>query len=152
MEKKTESVLWCLILAIRIPTSGWNDWICVYWEGQSLSRRNQKALPNSWYMKLIHCSAFGETPRKALSELLKAKDAWLESARANRKPIPKPHYSPIIYQIGWLLSACHYRTNSNWPYRCGFVQAKYLHGYLSLHCRNPQSLVIREELFGFPLS
>ena len=32
---------------------------------------------------LGHCSAFGETPKEALSEVLKAKDAWLESARAN---------------------------------------------------------------------
>jgi predicted RNase H-like HicB family nuclease len=48
---------------------------------------------------LIHCSAFGETPEHALSEAIKAKDAWLESARNNRKPIPDPKYRPVIYQI-----------------------------------------------------
>jgi predicted RNase H-like HicB family nuclease len=48
---------------------------------------------------LGHCSAFGETPKEALSEVLKAKDAWLESARANGKPIPEPHYRPVIYQV-----------------------------------------------------
>ena len=27
---------------------------------------------------LIHCSAFGETPEAALSEAIKAKNAWIE--------------------------------------------------------------------------
>ena len=48
---------------------------------------------------LKHCSAFGETLEEALQEVLKVKEAWLESARANRKPIPSPHYRPVIYQI-----------------------------------------------------
>jgi len=48
---------------------------------------------------LNHCSAFGDTPEKALHEVLKAKDAWLKSAKSNKKPIPKPHYRPVIYQI-----------------------------------------------------
>lgn len=48
---------------------------------------------------LKHCSAFGNTPSEALTEVLKAKILWLESARANKKPIPKPHYCPIIYQV-----------------------------------------------------
>jgi len=48
---------------------------------------------------LNHCSAFGETPEEALSEVLKAKDAWLEAARVNGKPIPEPHYRPVIYQV-----------------------------------------------------
>ncbi|MBM3238631.1 type II toxin-antitoxin system HicB family antitoxin [Candidatus Poribacteria bacterium] len=39
---------------------------------------------------LKHCSAFGETPEEALQEVLKAKGAWLEAARANGKPIPAP--------------------------------------------------------------
>jgi predicted RNase H-like HicB family nuclease len=47
---------------------------------------------------LSHCSAFGETPEEALLEVLKAKKAWLESARKNDKPIPDPRYRPIIYQ------------------------------------------------------
>jgi len=48
---------------------------------------------------LVHCSAFGETPEEALSEALEAKKAWLESARNNGKPIPEPHYRPVIYQV-----------------------------------------------------
>ncbi len=48
---------------------------------------------------LKHCSAFGKTPQVALREVLKAKEAWLAAARENRKPIPKPRYRPIIYQV-----------------------------------------------------
>ncbi|MBW1759766.1 MAG: type II toxin-antitoxin system HicB family antitoxin [Deltaproteobacteria bacterium] len=48
---------------------------------------------------LSHCSAFGESPEEALSEVLKAKAAWLESAKANGKPIPEARYRPIIYQV-----------------------------------------------------
>jgi predicted RNase H-like HicB family nuclease len=48
---------------------------------------------------LIHCSAFGETPETALSEAIKAKNAWIESAAKSGKPIPDPHYRPVIYQI-----------------------------------------------------
>ncbi len=44
------------------------------------------------------CSAFGETPAQALAELEQAKAAWLEAARAEAKPIPKPRYRPAIYQ------------------------------------------------------
>ena len=48
---------------------------------------------------LRHCSAFGQTPEEALREVLKAKEAWLEAARANGKPIPSPRYRPAIYQV-----------------------------------------------------
>ncbi len=48
---------------------------------------------------LKHCSAFGTTPEEALQEVLKAKEAWLEVARANGKPIPAPHFRPLIYQV-----------------------------------------------------
>lgn len=48
---------------------------------------------------LKHCSAFGTTPEEALQEVLKAKKAWLEAAKANKKPIPKPHFRPLIYQV-----------------------------------------------------
>ncbi len=48
---------------------------------------------------LKHCSAFGETPQEALTEVLKAKKAWLAVARAKKKTIPKPCYRPIIYQV-----------------------------------------------------
>jgi predicted RNase H-like HicB family nuclease len=47
---------------------------------------------------LQSCSAFGETPGEALQEVLKAKQAWLEAARASGKPIPEPRYRPVIYQ------------------------------------------------------
>ena len=45
------------------------------------------------------CSAFGDTPLAALQEVEKAKRAWLASARKLRKPIPKPTYRPVIYQL-----------------------------------------------------
>ncbi len=48
---------------------------------------------------LKYCSAFGETPEKALLEVLKAKDVWLESARTHGKPTPEPHYRPVVYQV-----------------------------------------------------
>jgi predicted RNase H-like HicB family nuclease len=48
---------------------------------------------------LEHCSAFGSTPEKALKEVLKAKEAWLEAARAAKKPIPVPRYRPLIYKV-----------------------------------------------------
>ena len=48
---------------------------------------------------LKHCSAFGETPEKALHQVLIAKEAWLEAARAAGKPVPRPRYRPLIYQV-----------------------------------------------------
>ena len=48
---------------------------------------------------LKSCSAFGETPEQALEEVLLAKNSWLESANSNGKPIPKPEYKPVIYQV-----------------------------------------------------
>lgn len=48
---------------------------------------------------LKHCSAFGATPEEALREVLKAKEAWIEAARANGKSIPVPNFRPLIYQV-----------------------------------------------------
>ena len=48
---------------------------------------------------LKYCSAFGNTADEAVREVLKAKEVWLESARANGKPIPLPYYRPVIYQV-----------------------------------------------------
>jgi predicted RNase H-like HicB family nuclease len=48
---------------------------------------------------LPHCSAFGERPEDALDEVLKAKAAWIEAARAEGKPIPPPSFRPVIYQL-----------------------------------------------------
>lgn len=45
------------------------------------------------------CSAFGETPEDALKEVQIAKEAWIETARAEGKPIPRPRYKPAIYQV-----------------------------------------------------
>ena len=47
---------------------------------------------------LNSCSAFGETPEEALREVKIAKDAWIEAAKAEKKPIPQPAYRPLIYQ------------------------------------------------------
>ena len=48
---------------------------------------------------LVSCSAFGATPEQALAEVERAKEAWLEAARASGKPIPPPRYRPLIYQV-----------------------------------------------------
>ena len=45
------------------------------------------------------CSAFGDTPAEALREVERAKNAWLDAARIEGKPIPTPHYRPVIYQL-----------------------------------------------------
>ena len=47
---------------------------------------------------LEFCSAFGETPFEALKEVETAKTVWLETAKAEGKPIPVPKYRPVIYQ------------------------------------------------------
>jgi predicted RNase H-like HicB family nuclease len=44
------------------------------------------------------CSAFGRTPEEALTQVERAKTAWLEAAKAAGKPIPDPRYRPAIYQ------------------------------------------------------
>ena len=43
---------------------------------------------------LFPCSAFGETPERALAEVLVAKAAWLASARERGLPAPKPRCRP----------------------------------------------------------
>ncbi|MFA5112203.1 MAG: type II toxin-antitoxin system HicB family antitoxin [Desulfobaccales bacterium] len=48
---------------------------------------------------LDSCSAFGDTPEKALAEVEQAKQAWLDAARHSGKPIPPPRYRPVIYQV-----------------------------------------------------
>ena len=48
---------------------------------------------------LLNCSAFGDTPAEALAEVQLAKEAWLEAAREEGKPIPLPQYRPVIYQL-----------------------------------------------------
>ena len=41
---------------------------------------------------LQSCSAFGDTPAEALSEVEKAMEAWLEVARERGLPAPEPRY------------------------------------------------------------
>lgn len=48
---------------------------------------------------LKYCSAFGETPEKALAEVMIAQKLWLEAAVETNREIPEPRYRPIIYQI-----------------------------------------------------
>jgi predicted RNase H-like HicB family nuclease len=43
------------------------------------------------------CSALGASPEEALSEVERAKRAWLAAAREAGKPIPEPRYRPAIY-------------------------------------------------------
>jgi len=38
---------------------------------------------------LTHCSAFGHTPSEALLEVLKAKEAWIRTAKGKNKPVPE---------------------------------------------------------------
>ncbi len=44
------------------------------------------------------CSAIGATPAEALAEVEIAREAWLDAARKEGKPIPQPRYRPAIYQ------------------------------------------------------
>lgn len=48
---------------------------------------------------LFACSAFGDTPEKALREVLTAKEAWLAAAQDAGKAVPKPRYSPPLTPI-----------------------------------------------------
>ena len=43
---------------------------------------------------LVSCSAFGASPAEALAQLEIARQAWIEAARAEGKPIPAPAYRP----------------------------------------------------------
>ena len=47
---------------------------------------------------LPNCSAFGETPDKALKEVQITKDLWIKTAKEMGKRIPKPRYRPVFYQ------------------------------------------------------
>jgi predicted RNase H-like HicB family nuclease len=40
------------------------------------------------------CSAFGATAEEALTEVERAKEAWLSAAREAGQPIPEPRYRP----------------------------------------------------------
>lgn len=51
------------------------------------------------------CSTFGKSPSEALKQVEIAKKAWLEAARTEGKPVPKPKYRPVIYQTPAYASA-----------------------------------------------
>ncbi|MFN2487110.1 MAG: type II toxin-antitoxin system HicB family antitoxin [Acidimicrobiia bacterium] len=44
---------------------------------------------------LAYSSAFGQTPEEALTQVLVAKKAWIQSAQEAGKPIPQRTYRPI---------------------------------------------------------
>ena len=46
------------------------------------------------------CSAFGNTPEMALTELKLAKAQWLAAAEESGISVPEPRYKPFIYQTG----------------------------------------------------
>tara|TARA_R110002072_G_scaffold179059_1_gene335048 strand:+ start:103256 stop:103474 length:219 start_codon:yes stop_codon:yes gene_type:complete len=48
---------------------------------------------------LESCSAFGGSPEDTLSEVKLAKEAWLEAATKNGKPIPAPRCRPATYEV-----------------------------------------------------
>lgn len=48
---------------------------------------------------LVYCSAFGDTPQEALSEVLEAKAAWIGAAKADGRPIPEPSYRPATHRL-----------------------------------------------------
>ncbi|MDR2598981.1 MAG: type II toxin-antitoxin system HicB family antitoxin [Oscillospiraceae bacterium] len=48
---------------------------------------------------LRFCSASGDTPEKALEEVLIAQELWLEVADETGVEIPTPKYRPLIYQV-----------------------------------------------------
>ena len=46
---------------------------------------------------LKSCAAFGDSPEEAIAEARSAVNGWLDSARGEGLPIPKPRYRPAIY-------------------------------------------------------
>lgn len=47
---------------------------------------------------LKYCSAHAKTPQEAVRQVLIAQRAWIATAKAHGKKIPKPRYRPAIYQ------------------------------------------------------
>ncbi|MEA1968167.1 MAG: type II toxin-antitoxin system HicB family antitoxin [Thermodesulfobacteriota bacterium] len=54
--------------------------------------------------ELKGCSAFGESPEKALKEIGTAMELWIETAKKHGKPIPKPKSTKINLEQGILSS------------------------------------------------
>jgi len=49
--------------------------------------------------ELPGCSAFGETPEEALREVLVAIELWLEAAKKEGRPIPKPKGGGLLKEV-----------------------------------------------------
>jgi predicted RNase H-like HicB family nuclease len=47
---------------------------------------------------LENCSAFGDTPKQALEEMMIAQKLWLDDAKESGREIPQRKYKPIIYR------------------------------------------------------
>jgi predicted RNase H-like HicB family nuclease len=47
---------------------------------------------------LDSCSAFGATAEEALTEVERAKAAWIGAAHEAGRAVPEPRYRPVIYQ------------------------------------------------------
>ncbi len=45
------------------------------------------------------CSAHGETPQEALTQVLIARDGIIAAMQARGQAIPQPRYRPAIYQL-----------------------------------------------------
>jgi predicted RNase H-like HicB family nuclease len=56
--------------------------------------------------ELSECSAFGETEEEALEEVKTAMNLWLETAKKERRKIPKPQGKEMLKDVykGLLLS------------------------------------------------
>lgn len=49
---------------------------------------------------LEYCSALGNTPQEALTEVMKARDAWISAAKEANREIPSARFKPVHYQLG----------------------------------------------------
>jgi len=47
---------------------------------------------------LSMCNALGNTPEKAISELIAAMELWIETAKEKGQKVPNTQYKPAIYQ------------------------------------------------------
>jgi predicted RNase H-like HicB family nuclease len=49
--------------------------------------------------ELAGCSAFGETEEAALREVKVAMDLWLDTARSEGRPIPRPQKKELLQSV-----------------------------------------------------
>ncbi len=57
---------------------------------------------DDWYVAdvpdLVFCSALGDSPEHALTEVRIATENWLAAARQRGEQVPQPKYRPFIHQ------------------------------------------------------